>query len=174
MACMKMNEMQEQEHARLHKKVKILRLSWNQHVKTHCHVVTSKSTVSVLFPTWAARCNTWLLIKLTPKGVVFSFLSPLPQSPRSSATAFMSSGHAGVQLSTKRVITMEWVEGCRANDQESMQQVSIRPKDVAVLLLDVFAEMTYVHGFVHADPHPGNILVRPAPDQGRPRAQANV
>jgi len=25
------------------------------------------------FP-WAARYNTWLLIKLTPKGVVFSFL----------------------------------------------------------------------------------------------------
>ncbi len=24
--------------------------------------------------TWAARYNTWLLIKLTPKGVVFSFL----------------------------------------------------------------------------------------------------
>ena len=24
--------------------------------------------------TWAARCNTWLLIELTPKGVVFSFL----------------------------------------------------------------------------------------------------
>ncbi|DBB14885.1 TPA: hypothetical protein ACH3X3_004486 [Trebouxia sp. C0006] len=70
------------------------------------------------------------------------------------------------ELSTKRVITMEWVEGCRANDQESMQQASIRPKDVAVLLLDVFAEMTYVHGFVHADPHPGNILVRPAPHQG--------
>ncbi len=23
---------------------------------------------------WAARYNTWLLIKLTPKGVVFSFL----------------------------------------------------------------------------------------------------
>ncbi len=67
---------------------------------------------------------------------------------------------------------MEWVEGCRANDQESMQQASIRPKDVAVLLLDVFAEMTYVHGFVHADPHPGNILVRPAPDQGRPHQQS--
>ncbi len=28
---------------------------------------------------WAARYNTWLLIKLTPKGVVFSFLSfPFP------------------------------------------------------------------------------------------------
>ncbi len=26
------------------------------------------------FDTWAARYNTWILIKLTPKGVVFSFL----------------------------------------------------------------------------------------------------
>ena len=30
---------------------------------THCHLLP-----------WAARYNTWLLIKLTPKGVVFSFL----------------------------------------------------------------------------------------------------
>jgi hypothetical protein len=29
---------------------------------------------------WAARYNTWLLIKLTPKGVVFSFLFLLPSS----------------------------------------------------------------------------------------------
>ena len=61
---------------------------------------------------------------------------------------------------------MEWVEGCKVNDQAALLQASIRPTEVAVLLLDAFAEMTYVHGFVHADPHPGNILVRPAPDQG--------
>lgn len=72
-----------------------------------------------------------------------------------------------LQLSTKRVITMEWIEGCRVNDQTALLQVSIRPQDVAVLLLDAFAEMTYVHGFVHGDPHPGNILVRPAPHQGQ-------
>jgi len=28
----------------------------------------------LLLLSWAARYNTWLLIKLTPKGVVFSFL----------------------------------------------------------------------------------------------------
>ena len=61
---------------------------------------------------------------------------------------------------------MEWVEGCRVDDQKALHQLSIRPKDVAVLLLDAFAEMTYVHGYVHADPHPGNVLVRPAPQQG--------
>ena len=73
-----------------------------------------------------------------------------------------------LQLSTKRVITMEWIEGCRVNDQSALLQASMRPQDVAVLLLDAFAEMTYVHGFVHGDPHPGNILVRPAPHQGQP------
>lgn len=72
-----------------------------------------------------------------------------------------------LQLSTKRVITMEWIEGCKVNDQTALLQASIRPQDVAVLLLDAFAEMTYVHGFVHGDPHPGNILVRPAPHQGQ-------
>ena len=61
---------------------------------------------------------------------------------------------------------MEWIEGCRVNDQSALLQASMRPQDVAVLLLDAFAEMTYVHGFVHGDPHPGNILVRPAPHQG--------
>lgn len=63
---------------------------------------------------------------------------------------------------------MEWIEGCRVNDQSALLQASMRPQDVAVLLLDAFAEMTYVHGFVHGDPHPGNILVRPAPHQGQP------
>lgn len=71
-----------------------------------------------------------------------------------------------LQLSTKKVITMEWIEGCKVNDQAALLQASIRPQDVAVLLLDAFAEMTYVHGFVHGDPHPGNILVRPVPNQG--------
>lgn len=66
---------------------------------------------------------------------------------------------------------MEWIEGCRVNDEAALLQGSMRPQDVAVLLLDAFAEMTYVHGFVHGDPHPGNILVRPAPDQGEPAPQ---
>lgn len=27
--------------------------------------------------------------------------------------------------------------------------------------MEIFAEMIFVHGFVHGDPHPGNILVSP-------------
>lgn len=33
-------------------------------------------------------------------------------------------------------------------------------------LVEVFAEMIFVHGFVHGDPHPGNILVSPEGQNG--------
>ena len=39
----------------------------NAHRKHNIHI-------HVLLLSWAARHNTWLLIKLTPKGVIFSFL----------------------------------------------------------------------------------------------------
>ena len=36
--------------------------------------ILSITVVVLIIIVWAARYNTWLLIKLTPKGVVFSFL----------------------------------------------------------------------------------------------------
>ena len=32
---------------------------------------------------------------------------------------------------------------------------------VAKALVETFAEMIFVHGYIHGDPHPGNILVSP-------------
>jgi len=32
---------------------------------------------------------------------------------------------------------------------------------VAKALIELFGEMVFVHGFVHGDPHPGNIIVSP-------------
>ncbi|KAK9115727.1 hypothetical protein Sjap_014674 [Stephania japonica] len=37
---------------------------------------------------------------------------------------------------------------------------------VAKALVEVFAEMIFVHGFLHGDPHPGNILVSPEGHDG--------
>lgn len=31
----------------------------------------------------------------------------------------------------------------------------------------MYSEMIFVNGFVHCDPHPGNVLVRKSPDTGR-------
>lgn len=33
-------------------------------------------------------------------------------------------------------------------------------KEVSHLISDTFVKMTFKNGFVHADPHPGNLIVR--------------
>ena len=42
-----------------------------------------------------------------------------------------------------------------------MARQRLRPREVGLLLLETFAEMAFLHGRVHADPHAGNLLVRP-------------
>ena len=59
-------------------------------------------------------------------------------------------------------------------DDEAMRAARLVPREVALLLLEAFSEMVFVHGRVHADPHPGNLLVRPLTEtkQGEPRRSA--
>ena len=64
-------------------------------------------------------------------------------------------------LGTKRVLVMEFMPGARVTDLEELRAAGIEPDDMAKRLIDVFSEMLLVHGFFHADPHPGNMLVRP-------------
>ncbi|KAF8010288.1 hypothetical protein BT93_J1038 [Corymbia citriodora subsp. variegata] len=65
------------------------------------------------------------------------------------------------ELTTSQVLTMEFCRGSKVDDLEYMEKMGIDPTKVARTLVEVFAEMIFVHGFVHGDPHPGNILVSP-------------
>ncbi|KAL8038223.1 hypothetical protein ABFX02_11G091300 [Erythranthe guttata] len=62
-------------------------------------------------------------------------------------------------LTSRQVLTMQFCEGHKVDDLKFMNQMGISPLEVAKALVDVFAEMIFVHGFLHGDPHPGNILV---------------
>jgi ubiquinone biosynthesis protein len=63
--------------------------------------------------------------------------------------------------STRRVLVMEYAPGVRVTDVEGLRALGVDPTDVARRLVDIFCEQILVHGFFHADPHPGNILVQP-------------
>jgi ubiquinone biosynthesis protein len=65
------------------------------------------------------------------------------------------------ELSTRRVLVMEYAPGVRVTDVAGMRALGVDPADVARRLIDLFCEQILVHGFFHADPHPGNILVQP-------------
>jgi predicted unusual protein kinase regulating ubiquinone biosynthesis (AarF/ABC1/UbiB family) len=68
---------------------------------------------------------------------------------------------------------MDYEPGCQVSDREAIIALGLEPRQVARLLSELFCEMVFVHGFVHCDPHPGNVLVRRAPGGGAPRAQVS-
>ncbi|KAM5280685.1 putative aarF domain-containing protein kinase 5 [Ctenodactylus gundi] len=62
--------------------------------------------------------------------------------------------------SSKRVLTADFCEGCKINDVEAIRSQGLALPDVAEKLIQAFAEQIFYTGFIHSDPHPGNVLVR--------------
>ncbi|XP_005395938.1 PREDICTED: uncharacterized aarF domain-containing protein kinase 5 isoform X1 [Chinchilla lanigera] len=66
--------------------------------------------------------------------------------------------------SSKRVLTADFCDGCKINDVEAIRSQGLAAQDVAEKLIQAFAEQIFYTGFIHSDPHPGNVLVRRGPD----------
>ena len=64
-------------------------------------------------------------------------------------------------LSTARVLTMEWLDGLRLSDPAVKQIPNIDLKQVTRHGAEMYLEMIFHHGFYHGDPHPGNLVVLP-------------
>lgn len=47
-----------------------------------------------------------------------------------------------------------------------MKSHKISPHEVCRKLGNVYSEMIFVHGYVHCDPHPGNLMVYKHPKNG--------
>jgi aarF domain-containing kinase len=63
-------------------------------------------------------------------------------------------------LTSHKVLTMEFIHGYKINDLQGLQKLGFSPVDVSRIMSEVFGEQVFRFGFVHCDPHPGNILVR--------------
>jgi ubiquinone biosynthesis protein len=65
------------------------------------------------------------------------------------------------ELSSKRVLTMERLDGIRGLDVKGAAAADVTPDDLARRAARVYLRMIFHDGFYHADPHPGNYLVLP-------------
>ncbi len=63
------------------------------------------------------------------------------------------------ELTTKRTVVFDFVEGYRVDDPAALAECGVTTKDLVDTLIEVYVTMTVVHGFIHADPHPGNLFV---------------
>ena len=67
------------------------------------------------------------------------------------------------ELTRGGVLTMSFEEGIKITDLGAQREQGIDPESVARQLVEVYFVMLFEHGVFHADPHPGNFLVRPGP-----------
>ncbi len=73
-------------------------------------------------------------------------------------------------LSTLRVLTLEDVYAIKITEYAEITKAGIERGDVANKLLDTYLKQIFEDGFVHADPHPGNLFVTPLDtEDGSPR-----
>ena len=69
------------------------------------------------------------------------------------------------------VLTLENVAYIKIADMAAMEAAGIDPLRVAEVLYDAYMRQIFVSNFVHVDPHPGNLFVRPLPeDEAAPDA----
>lgn len=62
---------------------------------------------------------------------------------------------------TGRLIVMEYMEGTRVTNDKLLSKWKIDRPEMARTLLDAYAQQLLIYGFIHVDPHPGNLLILP-------------
>ncbi|KIK98386.1 hypothetical protein PAXRUDRAFT_688940 [Paxillus rubicundulus Ve08.2h10] len=94
------------------------------------------------------------------------------------------------EYSTKKVLTAEWIDGVRLSDRPSIRtlmgeedptaapSILVYPslegirlkggvKSIMQVMVELFSAQMFSWGWVHCDPHPGNIIIRPHPSDPR-------
>jgi len=92
----------------------------------------------------------------------------LAEGRNAETFALNFSNDPGVQVpkviwthTTKRVLTLQDVRGIKISDYDEITAVGINTSEVAARLLNTYFKQIFEDGFFHADPHPGNLFVRP-------------
>ena len=62
-------------------------------------------------------------------------------------------------LTTRRVLTMEFIEGVKINDAAGVAALGGNVPDLVLWISRAFLHMMFRDGFFHCDPHPGNLML---------------
>ncbi|MEM8488447.1 MAG: AarF/UbiB family protein [Bacteroidota bacterium] len=63
--------------------------------------------------------------------------------------------------SSQRVLTTEFIDAIKISNTEALTAQGIDREALAQRVVEAYCQMVFEDGFYHADPHPGNIFVRP-------------
>lgn len=64
-------------------------------------------------------------------------------------------------FSTKKILTMDFVEGIKVNNIKKLDEEGYDRKLIAKRVINSLLHQILIEGFFHGDPHPGNIFILP-------------
>jgi predicted unusual protein kinase regulating ubiquinone biosynthesis (AarF/ABC1/UbiB family) len=65
------------------------------------------------------------------------------------------------EYTTRRLLVLEWINGIKINDYDALEAAGVDRLEVANRTVQAYFHQFFDEGFFHADPHPGNIFVKP-------------
>jgi ubiquinone biosynthesis protein len=65
------------------------------------------------------------------------------------------------EYSTDKILTLEFISGCKITDLPQLEAWGLDSRRIVERGMNIYLTQIFEKGFFHADPHPGNILVRP-------------
>lgn len=67
------------------------------------------------------------------------------------------------EFSTQRLLVLEFVLGTKVTElaKKTGEEALLERRRTAEILVHAYSQQIFEHGFYHADPHPGNVLVTP-------------
>ncbi|MEM6251440.1 MAG: AarF/ABC1/UbiB kinase family protein [Cyanobacteria bacterium P01_D01_bin.156] len=63
------------------------------------------------------------------------------------------------ELTARRVLTMEWINGTKLTEPDILESKGLKATEIVEIGVQCSLRQLLEHGFFHADPHPGNLLV---------------
>jgi predicted unusual protein kinase regulating ubiquinone biosynthesis (AarF/ABC1/UbiB family) len=69
---------------------------------------------------------------------------------------------------SRRVLVLDWVDGIKVNDYAQLEAARVSRMEVARRTVEAYFYQFFEIGFFHADPHPGNVFVKPGPTPEEP------
>jgi predicted unusual protein kinase regulating ubiquinone biosynthesis (AarF/ABC1/UbiB family) len=73
------------------------------------------------------------------------------------------------ELSTARVLVTHFETGCKITDKQGTKQLGLDRGQLARQVVEIYCQQIFVDGVYHADPHPGNLIVRPTIEGSPPQ-----
>jgi predicted unusual protein kinase regulating ubiquinone biosynthesis (AarF/ABC1/UbiB family) len=72
------------------------------------------------------------------------------------------------ELSTQRVLVTHFESGVKITDKTGVKALGLDRGQLARQVVEIYCQQIFSDGIYHADPHPGNLLVRAAAKEGDP------